>query len=132
MSNPASASPVPQLFNRSTCAKYHHIFVAVLHGYRNYLKLLSSLGCKNPLWHFKNKDDKKNVIDAFQMVWAASHILRVYAFPPTFLIYLWGVCYVNIYSFQPPNSSHEPNIDWSVNDEEEEGGRREEVKELEE
>ena len=93
MSNPASASPVPQMFNRSTCAKYHHIFVAVFHGYRNYLKLLSSLSCKNPLWHFKNKDDKKNVIDAFQMVWAASHILQVYAFPPTFLIYLLGVCY---------------------------------------
>ena len=132
ISNPASVSAVPQLFNKSTCTKYHHLFVAVLHRYRNYLKLWSSLSCKNPLWHFKNKDGKKNVIDAFQMVWAASHILQVYAFPPTFLIYLLGVCHVNIYSFQPPNSSHEPNIDWPENDEEEEGGKGEEEKELEE
>ena len=132
ISNPASVSAVPQLFNKSTCTKYHHLFVAVLHRYRNYLKLWSSLSCKNPLWHFKNKDDKKNVIDAFQMVWAASHILQVYAFPPTFLIYLLGVCHVNIYSFQPPNSSHEPNIDWPENDEEEEGGKGKEEKELEE
>ena len=128
-SDPASANPTPQLFDKSMCADYHHLFVAALHGYRNHLKLLSSLSRKNPHWRFKNEDDKKNVIDAFQMVWAASRILRVYAFSPTFPIYLLAVRHVNIYSFQPPNLSHEPSIDQSEDDEEEEG---EEAKELEE
>ena len=126
-SNPASANPTPQLFDKSTCAEYHHLFVAALHGYRNHLKLLSSLSCKNPHWQFKNEDDKKNIIDVFQMVWAVSCILRVYAFSPTFPIYLLAVCHVNIYSFQLPNLSHEPSIDRSEDDKE-----GEEAKELEE
>ena len=62
------------------------------------------------------------------MVWAASRILRVYAFSPTFPIYLLAVHHVNIYSFQPPNLSHEPSIDQSEDDE----GEGEEAKELEE
>ena len=126
-SDPASANPTPQLFDKSTCADYHHLFVAALHGYRNHLKLLSSLSRKNPHWRFKNEDDKKNVIDAFQMVWAASRILRVYAFSPTFPIYLLAVRHVNIYSFQPPNLSHEPSIDQSEDDEEGEGGGSERI-----
>ena len=129
-SNPASANPTPQLFNKSTCAEYHHLFVAALHGYRNHLKLLSSLSHKNPHWRFKNEDDKKNVINAFQMVWAVSRILRVYAFSPTFPIYLLAVHHVNIYSFQPPNLSHEPSIGRSGDHEVEEGEEGEEVKGL--
>ena len=56
------------------------------------------------------------------MVWAASRILWVYAFSPTFPIYLLAVHHVNMYSFQPTNLSHEPSIDQSEDDEEEEGG----------
>ena len=65
-SDPASANPTPQLFNKSMCAEYHHLFVAALHGYRNHLKLLSSLSCKIPIGDSKTKMTRRTLLMRFR------------------------------------------------------------------
>ena len=96
-SDPASANPTPQLFNKSMCAKYHHLFVAALHGYRNHLKLLSSLSRKIPIGDSKTKMTRRTLLMHFR--WCGLHLVSCgYMHFPQHSRFTCWLCAMSIYT----------------------------------